>query len=123
MDVAYKKYLNFKILFQLILVLVIIFNVGSTVLSQKEKYFTFNYWQEFSSLEKLFLGSQYVNQHPKGWIPDETAFSYAGGKLILGTNPVLVVPDAPPLGKYIIGTSAQIFNNDDLSVLLFAIFS
>ncbi|MEM4230360.1 MAG: glycosyltransferase family 39 protein [Candidatus Pacearchaeota archaeon] len=82
-----------------------------------------NYWQNFSSLEKIFLDSQYVNKNPPGWIPDETAFSYAGGKLIKGENPVLVVPDAPPLGKYIIGLSTIIFNNDSTFILVGALLS
>lgn len=113
----------FKNFVFILLLALVVFNVLSLVWQQKEKYFTFNYWQNFSSLEKTFLGSQYVNKHPKGWISDEAAFSYAGGMLIRGTNPVLVVPDAPPLGKYIIGASAQLFNNENISVLFFGIFS
>lgn len=111
-----------KILF-LILLGVILFNVGSTVWNQREKYFSSNYWQNFPSLEKIFLSSQYVNKHPVGWIPDEIAFSYSAGKLIQGTNPVLVVPDAPPLGKYIIGLSAVMFNNDSIFILLSGVLS
>jgi hypothetical protein len=101
----------------------ILFNVGSTVWGHWEKYSTFNYWQNFPKLEKTFLDSQYVNKHPAGWIPDEVAFSYAGGKLIQGVSPVLVVPDAPPLGKYIIGLSAILFNNDSIFILLSGILS
>lgn len=111
-----------KFIFALLLI-VIFFNVGSTVWNLRTKYFSSNYWQNFSSLEKVFLGSQYINKHPKGWIPDETVFSYAGGKLIQGTNPVLVIPDAPPLGKYIIGLSTVIFNNDSTFILLSAVLS
>ncbi len=121
-----KYYLRkdlFRRLIFLFLVLIIFFNVASVVLVQKEKYFSSTYWQNFPSLEKLFLSSQYVNKHPVGWIPDETAFSYAGGKLIKGTSPVLVVPDAPPLGKYLIGLSTIIFNNDSVIILFSAIFS
>ena len=108
---------------QIILFLIILFNFSSTVWQHKDKYFVANYWQNFPSLEKTFLNSQYVNKHPVGWIVDETAFSYAGGKLIQGTSPVLVVPDAPPLGKYIIGLSAAIFNNDSIFILLSGILS
>ncbi len=111
-----------KVIF-LILLAVIFLNVGNTVWNLRSKYFSSNYWQNFSGLEKVFLGSQYVNKNPKGWIPDETVFSYAGGKLIQGTNLVLVIPDAPPLGKYIIGLSALIFNNDSTFILLSAVLS
>ncbi len=120
------KFLNSKkiqLFLQVLLILIIIFNVGNTVWNLHGKYFSSTYWQNFPSLEKVFLDSQYVNKHPKGWIPDETAFSYAGGKLISGTNPVLVVPDAPPLGKYLIGLSTVIFNNDSTFILVGAVLS
>ena len=134
MAVAYKKKIKnnnilkfltskkINLLVQFLLRLAILFNVGATVWNLKAKYFSTNYWQSFSSLEKNFLDSQYVNKHPKGWIPDEIAFSYAGGKLIKGTSPILVVPDAPPLGKYIIGLSTVLFNNDSVVIPIFAIF-
>jgi len=131
MAVVHKKKLGFKIknwefikkIILIVFLAIIIFNVSSTVWNLKAKYFSANYRQSFPSLEKTFLDSQYVNKHPTGWIPDEIAFSYAGGKLIQGTSPVLVVPDAPPLGKYIIGLSTVMFNNDSIFMPVFAILS
>jgi len=128
---AQQKKLKFKIqnskllrkLIFIILLGVIFFNVSSTVFSLRTKYFSTDYWQNFPALEKVFLSSQYVNKHATGFIPDEIAFSYAGGKLIKGTSPVLVVPDAPPLGKYIIGLSTILFNNDRTFILVSAILS
>ena len=136
---AYKKKLNFNIKFfkvekllrdkkfhvliQVLLVAGIVLNLLGLVYQQRAKYFYQDYWKNFPALEKVFLSSQYVNKHPKGWIPDETAFSYASGKLIIGTNPVLVLPDAPPLGKYIIGLSTIVFNNDSVVILVSAILS
>lgn len=111
-----------KIIF-LILLGIIFLNVGTTVWNLREKYLSSNYWQNFPALEKIFLSSQYVNKHSVAWIPDEVAFSYSAGKLIQGTSPVLVVPDAPPLGKYIIGLSTIIFNNDSIFILLSAVLS
>lgn len=111
-----------KILLPVILLGIIFFNIFSTLYNQREKYLTQNYWQNFPQLEKIYLDSQYVNKHPI-WIPDEAAFSYAGGKLIQGTNPVLVVTDAPPLGKYLIGISAVIFNNDNIIIPIFGVIS
>ena len=111
-----------KLLF-ILFIGIIILNVGSTIWKFKAKYLSSNYWQNFPALEKVFLDSQYVNKHAKGFIPDEVAFSYAGGKLIKGTSPVLVVPDAPPLGKYIIGLSTILFNNDSTFILVSAILS
>jgi hypothetical protein len=129
MEMAQQKSLKFriynsqffkKVVFILCLVIIFI-NTASTVWGQKDKYFQFNYWQRFASLEKTFLSSQYVNKHPVGWIADQTAFSYAAGKLITGTSPILVVPDAPPLGKYLIGLSAIIFNNENIIILISSI--
>lgn len=113
----YKKLIN------LIFILIICLNFGFNVYQYKSRYFDYKYWENFKSLEKIFLDSQYVNKHAKGFIPDETAFSYSGGKLIKGTSPVLVVPDAPPLGKYLIGLSTLIFNNDAMVVLIFGVLS
>lgn len=113
----------FKKLFIIGSILVICFNIWSIVNQNHDLFFSHTYWQRFPSLQQVFLSSQYVNKHPKGWIPDETAFSYAGGMYMKGTNPVLVVPDAPPLGKYFIGISIAVFNNENDIILLSAIAS
>lgn len=102
---------------------IIVFNVGSTVWNLREKYFSSNYWQRFPALEKSYLGSQYVNKHPVGWVPDEAIQAYAGGAFIRGMNPIYVLPDTPPLGKYLIGFSALIFNNENAVILLCSIMS
>lgn len=112
-----------SLLFQIGLFGIIVWNIGSVFLQHRDMYLNNTYWQRFPSIEKVFLGSQYVNKHPDGWISDEAAFSYAGGKLIKGTNPVLVVPDAPPLGKYLIGLSTIIFGNENIIVFISAIIS
>jgi hypothetical protein len=111
-----------KIIFFVLLGL-IIYNVASVVWEYKDKYLASNYWQNFPALEKIYLNSQYISKNPPGWTPDEVVFSYAGGKLIQGTNPVLIIPDAPPLGKYLIGLSTIIFDNDSIVILLSAILS
>jgi hypothetical protein len=116
-----KKF--WKPCFTIICISIIFFNVFSVLWSQKDKYLARNYWENFPALEKAFLNSQYVSKHPAGWIPDETAFSYAGGKLVTGTSPVLVVVDAPPLGKYLIGVSTLIFDNPHIVVAIFGILS
>lgn len=121
---AYKRKLNsFQKFLPLIIIGIIVINFTFHVYPLWGKYFTSNYWQNFPGLEKAFLNSQYVNKNAKFWIPDEIAFSYAAGKLIKGTNPVLVVPDAPPLGKYLIGLSTLIFNNDSTIILICAVLS
>src|SRR5476651_2477550 len=93
------------------IVCIIVYNVASVLWVQKERYLSHNYWENFNILQQSYLDSQYVNKHPKAWLPDEVVFSYAGGALIRGVSPVLVVVDAPPLGKYLIGISAVLFDN------------
>ncbi len=113
----------FKLIIFTILLGTTIFNIGSTVWSLRDKYFSANYWQRFPALEKMYLGSQYVNKHPAGWIPDEYIEAYSGGAFIRGINPVYVLPDTPPLGKYLIGLSAVVFNNENTIILFSVMFS
>jgi len=77
-----------------------------------------NYWNHFPELKRVFLNSQYVNKYATGYIPDELAYAYSGGALIQGTSPILVLPEAPPLGKYMIGLSAVLFNNENIIIML-----
>lgn len=121
--IEFIKTKRIKFLLSILFVIVISFNVFSTVLSLGTKYFSTDYWQRFPVLEKTYLGSQYVNKHPAGWIPDEVIQAYAGGAFIRGINPVYVLPDTPPLGKYLIGLSTIIFNNEVTVILIFTILS
>lgn len=103
----------------IILIIVTIFvNVGLSIGKYKSKYFLFTYWQRYPQLRQIYLGSQYVNKHPEGWIPDEVIDAYNAGALIKGENPVLTVPDTPPLGKYLIGLSIYLFNNENITTVI-----
>ena len=91
------------------------------ILYQNSRNFlSFNYWQQFPDLKKVFYGSQYKTKNFSGFIPDETAYSYVGGALIRGENPIFNIPEAPPLGKYLIGLSAILFNNPNIFIVLVA---
>lgn len=70
--------------------------------------------------EKLYNISQYVREKDASWIADEILFSYAGLYYLNGGNPILVNPENPPLGKYIIGVFIKIFNNEKIPSLIFA---
>ncbi len=111
-----------RILF-LFLVLVIVFNLSSIVFSHSANFLSQDFWKRFPSLKLTYLNSQYVNKHSKGWIPDETVNAYAGGAYIKGIPPILIAPDTPPFGRYLIGLSATLFNNENLIILLSAIIS
>lgn len=112
-----------QIVLRIFLLLLIASSILLTLISNSAIYSRFNYWERFPLLEKDYLNSQYVNKHPKGWIPDEMVNAYAGGALIKGVNPIYIIPDTPPLGKYLIGLSAIAFNNENIIILLAAILS
>lgn len=107
-----------KIIFFILLGL-IIFNVFFTVWNQKEKYLSFGYWQNFKAFEKAYYNSIYKNKNGI-WLPDETLYSYISGALIKGKSPILLNPEVPPLGTYLIGFSILLFNNQHLIILFFA---
>lgn len=109
--------------FPFLLTLWTLWNVSSVIISHWSTYTTFRYWQDFPGLKKAYLDSQYVNKHPKGWIPDEGVNSYAGGAYMQGISPHLIAPDTPPLGRYLIGVSALLLNNANEVVLLSAVVS
>src|SRR6185369_2316729 len=111
-----------KIFLSILLTGIILFNISSVLYLNKDKYLAHDYWQRFPELKHRYLDSQYANKHPI-WIVDEVGFAYAGGALITGENPILVIPDAPPLGKYLIGLSAVIFNNEHVIVAIFGVLS
>ena len=120
--IKFLKSKKIKALISLLFILVISFNVLFVVFTHKAIYFSNNYWQRFPKLEKLYLDSQYVNKHPI-WQRDEVIQAYAGGAFIKGINPVYVLPDTPPLGKYLIGLSALIFGNENIIILFSAVLS
>ena len=112
-----------KILFLVLAFFLILYNLSSAVFITKSKYLSFDYWHNFPSLKSVYLRSQYVSKHPTAIIPDETVNSYAAGAYIKGVSPVLIAADTPPLGRYLIGLSALVFNNENVVTLFFSIFA
>jgi len=119
------KIQNLKLLYKLafiIFVVVTLFNVFSVILQQKEKYFSFNYQSNYAALQKTYYASIYKDKHGT-WIPDETIYSYISGALVKGKSPILLNPEVPPLGTYIIGLSTIVFDNQHIVIVLFALLS
>ena len=73
--------------------------------------------------EKKFNQSQWTIPNSKHPISDEDLYAYAGYKYSKGTNPILINPEVPPLGKYIIGASIWLFNNQRISSIFASILS
>lgn len=61
--------------------------------------------------ENKYYQSQWVLPNSKNLISDIDLYAYAGYRYIKGENPILINPEVPPLGKYIVGLSILFFNN------------
>ena len=63
------------------------------------------------ALEKVYYSSQYILENPKGSIPDDTIYNFTAGYYLRGGSPILVNPEQPPLGKYLLALSILLFQN------------
>lgn len=73
--------------------------------------------------EKKYNQSQWVVPNSKNVISDEDLFTYAGFKYIKGLNPTLINPETSYLGKYLIGFSIVLFNNQRVMSLIVGFLS
>lgn len=116
--------LNHKHIFlQLIIIFIIFVNLASVISPLQNKYFSSDYWERFPSFENLYNNSQYMIKNPTAILPDETVYAYSGGLFLNGINPILFLPDVPPMGKYMIGLSILLFNNEHIYSLFFGLLS
>jgi len=106
----------------LLLCIAIFFNVFLAVLSVASTYQQQDYWKRYPDLKKMYYDSIYANKKGE-FIRDEFVYSFAAGSLLKGVSPILVNPETPPLGKYFIGLSIIIFNNEHILTLFFGIGS
>lgn len=111
-----KKYLS------IVIFLIIFVNVSLTIFSVRSQYLSTNFWNRYPDLKKSYEESQYVKK-TQYWIPDNPVNSYAGASYIKGVNPTLIAPDTPPLGRYFIGFSTVLFNNENIIILVFGVGS
>ncbi|PIY68541.1 hypothetical protein COY90_05430 [Candidatus Roizmanbacteria bacterium CG_4_10_14_0_8_um_filter_39_9] len=52
-------------------------------------------------------------------VSDATLYTYVGHEYMRGTDPTLLNPEHPPLGKYLIGISIRVFQNEHVILLIF----
>jgi len=108
-----------KVLFFLLLLLTI-FPIGRIVWQKWDYYFS---PFDLKRTHGLYNISQYVKEEGASWIADEILFSYAGWYYVNGGSPILVNPENPPLGKYIVGFSIRLLNNEKFPSLIFGFLS
>lgn len=109
-----------KILISILFIAVIAVNMGELLFRGSDKYFSTDYWDRYPSLKSTYYNSVYANK--KGNFPrDEFLYAFNGGALISGVSPILVNPEVPPTGKYIVGLSILLFKNEHLMTYLFGL--
>ena len=83
--------------------------------------FSKGYFVRFDSKywEMRYNTSQWVVPNSKNSIGDDGLYAYAGYKYVFeGMNPILNSAEVPPLGKYLIGITILIFQNQNIFGLL-----
>ncbi len=86
------------------------------------------YYQKFirpydaKLVAEKYSNSQYVTGSGSVGIGDDGLYSFAGYYYIHGGDPSQVNFENPPLGKYLIGLSILLFNNENIIYLLYALF-
>lgn len=69
--------------------------------------------QDIEKLKKTLL-----KEIAQKGISDSELYSYVGYRYMQGENPSLLNPEHPPLGKYLIGISILLFNNENVILLI-----
>lgn len=94
-----------------------------SIYQQKEKFFAPGYHLQYASFKAAYDSSQYVKKKNPGIIPDETFEAFAGGFFLKSGNPILIVHDHPPLGRYFVSLSIFLFDNANTIIIPFLFFS
>jgi len=108
---------NLRTIFLLIFLILIFTKPFSAIYNNRSAFIAHNYWETFGQLKKAYYSSQYVKKINPGIMPDQAFEAFVGGALIKGENPIHIVHEHPPLGRYIIGFSILLFNNDSTIIL------
>lgn len=109
-------------IFTLLLFLISI-NIVSEIISNKATFFNNRFSTQYESLRSAYYSSQYVKKVNPGIINDEVFEAFAGGVFLKGLNPILIVHDHPPLGRYLVSLSILLFDNAATIILFLMAFS
>lgn len=88
--------------------------------AEQRKYANWNHYVEENKTKvnvKKTEESIIQAERSKG-ISDAELYAYAGYRYMQGTNPTLLNPEHPPLGKYLIGLSITLFRNENIGSVL-----
>ena len=74
---------------------------------------------KYQAYKQQYYNSQYVKKKNPGIMVDNSLESFAAGIFLRGLNPILIVHDQPPLGRYMISLSLVLFENPNTIMLVF----
>ena len=105
-----KKRKIYRVIFSIILILLLL-RPSLAFYSQKDIFISKGYSEMYNYLESSYYSSQYVKKENPGIMPDETFEAFVGGAFLRGVNPIHIVHEHPPMGRYIIAFSILLFDN------------
>lgn len=105
-----KKQNIYRIFFAIFLVLILL-RPALVVHAQKDVFISKGYSKIYNYLESAYYSSQYVKKVNPGIMPDDTFEAFVGGAFLRGVNPIHIVHEHPPMGRYIIALSILFFDN------------
>lgn len=78
------------------------------------------YLQKYNpgAAKRAYEASQWMVPNSKHPISDEMFYTYAAYRYMHGTSPILINPETPPFGKYMIGLSLLFFSNERIISVL-----
>ncbi|MBI2613512.1 MAG: glycosyltransferase family 39 protein [Candidatus Levybacteria bacterium] len=112
-----RKFLPYSFLCA-IFFLIIVFQPVSVLFKESETFFSRGYGEQYEDFKRAYSTSQYVQKEEPGVIPDQTLESFAGGAFLRGINPISIIHDQPPMGRYIISLSILLFDNTNTIMAL-----
>ncbi len=125
MGIATKKILKNKLYFLILSIVLAAILIRPALLfyTKRESFFNREYHSLYSEFKNAYHTSQYVLKVDPGIIPDQTLETFAGGAFLSGMNPILIVHDQPPMGRYILSLSILIFDNVSTVFVILAALS
>lgn len=101
----------------ILLVLLILWKPIQIISMRSDAFFSRTYNARYSELKRLYYSSQYTVKKDPVIVTDEAIESFLAGAFLKGANPIMFIHDHPPLGKYIIGLSIFIFDNENTIII------
>ena len=117
-----KKRKIYRVIFSIILILILL-RPALVFYSEKDIFISKGYSKTYDYLKSSYYSSQYVQKKNPGIMPDDTFEAFVGGAFLRGFNPIHIVHEHPPMGRYIIAFSILVFDNAHTLILPLLVLS